>query len=209
MKKKLHTADTDMVRRGDVADVYFVRAEEILKKRDIRRRVVMEVFLKSFPEKTCRWGVFAGLEEVCTLLEGRGVTLWSMPEGSVFFPRTPVMVIEGDYLQFGGMETAILGCLCQASDIVEIEGAAIAKRGKESGRKAVLRCRQCMKDFVVPAGSGAACGCPGEPEPLLMKIMETGRVFAKLPAPRQIRERCLAELSALRGSVPAKEFLTL
>jgi nicotinate phosphoribosyltransferase len=396
--KKLQIADTDMIRKGDVADVYFARTEEILRKKGIRKSVVMEVYLKSFPEKAYRWGVFAGLEEVCTLMDGRDVSIWSMPEGTVFFPRTPVMVIEGDYLQFGDMETAILGCLCQASgiatkasrfriaagdrglmsfgarrihpaiapmveraafiggcdgvatiagarligekpvgtmphalillmgdtleaarafdeiieedvprialidtfqdekfeairladdlqnrifgmrldtpssrrgsfrgileevrweldlrghrnvrlvvsgglsvedvldlqpivdsfgvgtsiasaatldfsmDIVEIDGKPCAKRGKESGRKDVLRCPSCMKDFVVPAGGKAHCGCPGTPEPLLVKVMESGRTAVDLPAPRQIRERCLSGLSALRDNIPPKELLRL
>lgn len=115
--KTLHIADTEQIRSGDVTDVYFVRTEKILREKNLDRHVCMEVYLKSLPEKAYRWGVFAGLEEVCVLLEGRPVNLRALPEGSVFFPQTPVMTIEGRYLDFGELETAVLGCLCQASGI--------------------------------------------------------------------------------------------
>lgn len=396
--KRLHIADTQEVRSGDVTDVYFVRTEEILKARRLNEHVCMEVFMKSFPDERYRWGVFAGLEEVCTLLEGRPVTVHSMPEGTVFHPKTPVLLIEGNYLDFGEMETAILGCLCQASgiatrasrfrvaagsrnlfsfgarrmhpsiapmversayiggcngvatvagarligekpvgtmphslilimgdtltatlafdevidrevprislidtfqdekfeaihvaeymkerlsgvrldtpssrrgnfrsileevrwelnlrgyssvglvvsggldvqdvldlqdvvdafgvgthisnaaaldlsmDIVEINGRPVAKRGKESGKKSVLRCRSCMKDYVVPHGQKIACECSGEPEPLLVKVIDRGAVVHDLPTPSQIRKRCIDEVFLLKKDMPEREFLGL
>ncbi len=115
--KKLHIADTAQIRKGLVTDVYFLRTEKILKARNMSRHVCMEVFLKSFPDKDYRWGVFAGLEDVCTLLDGRPVDVRAIPEGSIFFTGEPVMTIEGNYLDFGELETAILGCICQASGI--------------------------------------------------------------------------------------------
>jgi nicotinate phosphoribosyltransferase len=115
--KKLHIADTKEVKSGQVTDIYFVRTEKILKKTKQNKHVCMEVFLKSFPDPAYAWGVFAGLEEVTVLLEGLPVSMRSIPEGSIFFPNTPVMSIEGDYLAFGAFETAILGCICQASGI--------------------------------------------------------------------------------------------
>lgn len=396
--KRLHIADTEEIRSGDVTDVYFVRTEEILKARHLNEHVCMEVFLKSFPDDVYRWGVFAGLEEVCTLLEGRPVTVHAMSEGTVFRTKTPVLVIEGNYLDFGELETAILGCLCQASgistrasrfriaagdrslfsfgarrihpsiapmveraayiggcdgvstiagarligenpvgtmphtlilimgdtltatlafdeivekgvprislidtfqdekfeaihvaehmkerlggvrldtprsrrgnfraileevrwelnlrghshvrlvasgglsvgdvldladvadafgvgtsisnaaafdfsmDIVEINRKPVAKRGKDSGRKSVLRCRSCMKDFVVPYGESWACGCSGETTPLLVKVIDAGEIVYDLPTPSEIRKRCIDELARLKKDAPAKEFLGL
>jgi len=396
--KKLHIADTEQIRSGDVTDVYFVRTEKILKEKRLDKHVCMEIYLKALPEKQYRWGVFAGLEEVCILLEGRPVTVRALPEGSVFFPQTPVMTIEGRYLDFGELETAILGCLCQASgiatkasrfriaaeekplisfgarrmhpaiapmversafiggcdgvaavasarligekpsgtiphalilivgdtieatkafdeiidesvprvslidtfndekfeairvaesmgerlfavrldtpssrrgdfrnilsevrweldyrgfrhvklfvsggldipdildlkdaadafgvgthissaaaldysmDIVEVEGKPLAKRGKLSGRKSVLRCPACMKDYVVPYGKTKACGCPGEPVSRLADVIESGSIVCDLPDARRIRARCLEELGALRKDSAIKEFLGL
>jgi nicotinate phosphoribosyltransferase len=108
-----------------------------------------------------------------------------------------------------GTQIASAATLDFSMDIVEIEGRPMSKRGKESGRKDVLRCARCMKDYVVPAGEDIRCGCSGKPEPLLRKVMESGRTAAELPTPRQIREHCLAGLSALRDNIPAKELLTL
>lgn len=390
--KRLHIADTKEILKGKVTDVYFLRTEKILREKAQSKHVCMEIFLKTFPEPSYRWGVFAGLEEVCVLLEGRPVTVRSLPEGSIFFPGTPVMSIEGNYLDFGELETAILGCLCQASgiaakasrcrvacgdrilisfgarrmhpaiapmveraayiggcngvagvasarligekpvgtmphaliiqmgdtvsaalafdeliekdvprvvlidtfadekfealrvaealgdrlygirfdtpasrrgdfraiieetkwelalrgfghvrifvsggldvkdilelhdvvdafgvgtlissaatldfsmDIVEMEGFPIAKRGKASGRKSLLRCRTCMRDYVVPYGQKQTCVCSGPTEDVLQPIIESGSFVHDLPKPQAIREHALDELShLLNGSSP-------
>jgi len=396
--KRLHIADTHEVRSGEVTDIYFVRTEEILKVRHLNEHVCMEVFLKSFPDESYRWGVFAGLEEVCTLLEGRPVTVYAVPEGTVFRPKIPVLVIEGNYLEFGEMETAILGCLCQASgistrasrfrvaagdkgllsfgarrihpsiapmveraayiggcdgvstlagarligekpvgtmphtlilivgdtltatlafdeiiekgiprialidtfqdekfealrvaealgdrlhgvrldtpssrrgnfrtileevrweldlrghskvrlyvsgglgledlldlsdvvdafgvgtrissaatldfslDVVEVDGVALAKRGKNSGAKDVLRCTRCTRHMVVPRGTRVRCGCGGETEDMLVTVMEDGVLRAELPPARKIRERSIREVDLLRGARGEREFLGL
>ncbi|MBN2298030.1 MAG: nicotinate phosphoribosyltransferase, partial [Deltaproteobacteria bacterium] len=115
--KTLHIADTEQVCSGDVTDVYFLRTEKILKEKNKSGHVCMEVYLKSFPDKRYTWGVFAGLEEICIILAGKPVTVHALAEGSVFNAGTPVMIIEGNYLDFGEFETAVLGCLCQASGI--------------------------------------------------------------------------------------------
>lgn len=67
--KKLHIAQTGEVRAGDVTDVYFIRTEEVLRSKKASRHVCMEIFLKSWPDHRYRWGIFAGLEEACILLE--------------------------------------------------------------------------------------------------------------------------------------------
>ncbi|MEA1964324.1 MAG: nicotinate phosphoribosyltransferase, partial [Candidatus Aerophobetes bacterium] len=63
------------------------------------------------------WAVLAGVDEVAYLLEGLNIRVWSMPEGTVFHPLEPVMVIEGSYSEFARYETSLLGLLCQASGI--------------------------------------------------------------------------------------------
>lgn len=396
--KKLHIADTDEVRAGDVTDVYFLRTEQVLRARAASRNVCMEVYLKSWPDHRFRWGIFAGLEEVCVLLEGRQVTVRSMPEGSVFFTGEPVMTIEGDYLSFGEMETAVLGCLCQASgiatkasrcrvacgdkglisfgarrmhpsiapmveraafiggcdgvatvasarlinerpmgtmphalviqmgdtvraaaafdevveasvprivlidtfedekfeairvaeamgdrldgirldtpssrrgnfraileevrweldlrgfrhvklyasggldlkdildlcdivdafgvgtqissaatldfsmDIVAMDGSPLAKRGKNSGHKDVLRCRNCMKGYVVQKGTRRSCSCSGDVVPMLETVIENGRLVHDLPGARQIRSLALEGVARLRQNMTVREFLNL
>jgi nicotinate phosphoribosyltransferase len=86
-----------------------------------------------------------------------------------------------------------------ALDIMEIEGQAIAKRGKWSGAKDVLRCRACRTTVVVPAARlPAACAC-GQPEAaweaLLKPLLGSGRIVRDLPPPRTIREFVLEQLA--------------
>jgi nicotinate phosphoribosyltransferase len=82
-----------------------------------------------------------------------------------------------------------------AMDIVEIEGTPIAKRGKSSGAKRVLRCTRCYEDKVVPfAETLKRCGCGGKYSELLVPLMERGKVREKLPSAQKIREYVLREL---------------
>jgi nicotinate phosphoribosyltransferase len=85
-----------------------------------------------------------------------------------------------------------------ALDIMEIEGQPIAKRGKLSGAKDVLRCRACRTTVVVPAGRPTApCACGGQWEALLRPLVSRGRIVRDLPPPRTIREFVLHQLASL------------
>ncbi|MBI2016791.1 MAG: nicotinate phosphoribosyltransferase [Candidatus Rokubacteria bacterium] len=85
-----------------------------------------------------------------------------------------------------------------ALDITEIEGRPVAKRGKWSGAKDVLRCRGCRTTAVVPAGRPPApCPCGGAWEPLLRPLVTGGRIVRDLPPPRTIREHVLEQLAGL------------
>jgi nicotinate phosphoribosyltransferase len=82
-------------------------------------------------------------------------------------------------------------------DIMEIEGRPMAKRGKWSGAKDVLRCQGCRATIVVPRGTPpgpCACG-EGRWEPLLKPLVQGGRVVRDLPPPRTIRDHVLEQLA--------------
>jgi nicotinate phosphoribosyltransferase len=112
-----HTVSPDDIKKGRLTDIYFKRTEEVLKSSGKNPVVKAEIFLKGFP-LGCSWGILAGIEEVIRLLSDNGmVSVRCMPEGTVFKDFEPVMVIEGRYLDFGILETAVLGLLCQASGI--------------------------------------------------------------------------------------------
>jgi len=98
------------IKNGVVTDRYFIWTEKVLKAKGINPLVVAEV-------TTSNWGVFAGLEDVLKLLEGKPIDLYSMPEGSIFFPHEPVITIVGRYLDFARFETSLLGFICQASGV--------------------------------------------------------------------------------------------
>ncbi|MCU0630499.1 MAG: nicotinate phosphoribosyltransferase [Methanoregulaceae archaeon] len=108
------TVDEEVIKRGDCADIYFLRCEEILQKEGKNPLVVMEVTAVGIPDE---WGVFCGLEDVIALLKGLPVTVDAMPEGTMFLPNEPVLRISGRYLDFARYETSILGFLCHASGI--------------------------------------------------------------------------------------------
>lgn len=109
-------ANPEDIKAGKVTDIYFERAINVLRAKGINKYVKVEFVVKKFPGNY-QWGVFAGLDEVLTLLEGLPVTVKAMPEGTVFRTNEPVMTIEGMYLDFAVYETAILGLICQASGI--------------------------------------------------------------------------------------------
>lgn len=107
------------ISEGLASDVYFDRTVHNLPA-NIDDRVVAEFTVSGFKNG---WIVFSGLDEVLELLKGRNVNLYSIPEGTVMVPRdsagvpVPVMAIEGRYRDFGLLETAILGLICQSSGI--------------------------------------------------------------------------------------------
>ncbi|MDI6886570.1 MAG: nicotinate phosphoribosyltransferase [archaeon] len=109
---KFEIVSEEEILEGKTTDVYFLRTEEVLKKKGVNPNVVAEVI-------TARqgWAVLAGLEEVAHLLEGKNVDVYAMPEGTIFFPYEPVLRIEGRYLEFARYETPLLGFLCHESGI--------------------------------------------------------------------------------------------
>ncbi|MBI5788516.1 MAG: nicotinate phosphoribosyltransferase [Candidatus Schekmanbacteria bacterium] len=81
-------------------------------------------------------------------------------------------------------------------DIVEIDDLPIAKKGKDSGRKQVWRCRKCGQTKVLPAHhSGDRCyNCSGQCEALLKPLIKQGKLVADLPKPQEIRRYVLQQI---------------
>ncbi len=86
-----------------------------------------------------------------------------------------------------------------AMDIMEIEGKPMAKRGKWSGAKEVLRCRRCHSGKVVPLGARVvgSCNCGGRFIKLLKPLMKRGKVVRRLPKPKAIRRAVLNQLKGV------------
>jgi nicotinate phosphoribosyltransferase len=106
--------DDATIKEGLCTDIYFLRSEEILREEGLNPLVTMEVTATSIPGG---WGIFCGLDDVITLLEGLPFTLHALPEGSIFSPNEPVARITGNYADFARYETAVLGFLCHPSGI--------------------------------------------------------------------------------------------
>ena len=104
------------MKQGVISDVYFLRTEKIINNKYFHQRVIAEISLKSLPHNY-EWGVFSGLEEVLHLLDKLPITLYAIPEGTLFTIDQPLLYIEGRYTDFLKFETSLLGLLCQASGI--------------------------------------------------------------------------------------------
>jgi nicotinate phosphoribosyltransferase len=89
-----------------------------------------------------------------------------------------------------------------AMDIIEIDGKPLAKRGKMSGSKSVLRCLKCFQDKMVPlernkgraARGSERCSCGGRYKELLLPFIQSRRILWDLPAPQAIRKYVLDQL---------------
>ncbi len=109
MKPKIYILPPD--RLAKATDIYFERTRRILEAKGLDKTWVrMEAHAFSLP-RGYEWAVFAGLEEVVKLVEGRNLNLYSVPEGTLFKPAEPLLVIEGPYGEFVELETPILGIL--------------------------------------------------------------------------------------------------
>ncbi len=112
-----YVSSFQQIKEGKITDIYFERTVKTLEKLGIKEaKVRMEFHSYGLP-KDYQWAVFSGLEEVIELLEGIPVTVYAMPEGTLFKEVEPVMIVEGNYLDFGIYETAILGILRHYSSI--------------------------------------------------------------------------------------------
>jgi len=82
-----------------------------------------------------------------------------------------------------------------AMDIMEIEGKPIAKRGKMSGSKRVLRCPKCHQDMIIPLRQKSShCSCGGKLADLLVPLFKNGKLVKKLPSHKEIRQYVLRQL---------------
>lgn len=83
-------------------------------------------------------------------------------------------------------------------DIVEVDGKPLAKRGKCSGAKNVLRCQKCHEDLILPFNKEFEnCFCDGKYEKLLLLWIAEGEVLYDLPEPGEIRKYVLEQMKHL------------
>ncbi len=110
--------------------------------------------------KGYRWAVYAGLKEALYALEGRPVTVYSMPEGMLFGENEYLMVIEGRYVDFAVYETTVLGILRHystiASKAASVKKAASGETCLFFGARVLHPAVQPMEDRTTYIG-----GCNG------------------------------------------------
>jgi nicotinate phosphoribosyltransferase len=107
--RKFFSATHEEIEKGLTTDIYFVRAQEVLRYLQLENTIVTaEIFPRG-------GGIFAGTEEVYNLLKDKKIKLWALEEGVRFQFKDTVMRIEGPYCEFGVFETVILGILASSS----------------------------------------------------------------------------------------------
>lgn len=117
---RLSSATYEEILAGQASDVYFERSLSAASRVKHEAHVVAEVTLSGPLDP---WVNFSGLNEVMSLLLGKGVDVYSIPEGTIIGPRdmvgnpVPFMRIEGNYDDFGEFETSMLGFICQSTGI--------------------------------------------------------------------------------------------
>ncbi len=85
-----------------------------------------------------------------------------------------------------------------AMDIMEVDGKPLAKRGKWSGSKRVLRCRRCHASRIVPDNSKKYhCQCGGKFIDILTPFYEKGKILQKASPARGIRAFVLEQVKGL------------
>jgi len=104
----------EAIAEGRATDAYFDRTVETLEHADRNPHVVAEVTADQFP--TGEWELLAGVKDAAHLLEGRNLDVDAMREGRLF-DGGPVMRIEGPYLEFCRLETALLGFLSHPTGV--------------------------------------------------------------------------------------------
>ena len=129
---RLYIASSDDILQGRVTDIYFVRTKEILIKKGLADvRVRMEFHVNGVP-RGYEWVVYSGLEDALKVLSQRPVNVYSLPEGTLIPSNYPIplMVIEGRYVDFVELETAVLGIL-RHSTSVTTKAARIKRLGMD------------------------------------------------------------------------------
>lgn len=85
-----------------------------------------------------------------------------------------------------------------AMDIMEVEGKPLAKRGKWSGSKRVLRCPKCGTRKIVPNNKGKhVCSCGKKFEDILIHVLDNGKQLIKIESPSKLRKLVLKNIQYL------------
>ncbi|MEM4789394.1 MAG: nicotinate phosphoribosyltransferase [Ignisphaera sp.] len=150
----------DDIKKGFATDIYFIRSKEILEKKGLCDTLVRyEIHCYGLP-KGYKWAVYTGLEEVLTLLGGTNITLYSLPEGTLFKEIQPLAIVEGKICDIIELETAILGILRFYTSV----STKAARIKKAAGDRAVIFFGlRAQHPAIAPALDRAAYigGCDG------------------------------------------------
>lgn len=129
----MRSATYEEIKSGKVTDIYFQRTKEILEALNVHKTVTADIIASSLPDNY-EWAVAAGMNDALSVLEGLKVDVEALDEGTLFGVDDPVLQITGDYLEFGVLETALLGYVCQPTGIA----TKAARCRKAAGNRSLI-----------------------------------------------------------------------
>ena len=148
------------VLQGETADVYFLRAREVLEREGVNPRATMEVF-PSGP------GILCGMQEALTLLRRvlpRDAEVWALEEGQPVVRKEVVLRITAPYLSYGIYETALLGYLAHESGWATAARECVEAAGEipvvSFGARHVHPSVAPFMDYAAVVGGCASCSTP-------------------------------------------------
>ncbi len=155
---RLPSATHEEILNGLTTDIYFIRTRDLLDHMGLLNTpVVAEVFAR-------RSGIFAGLEEVLSLLRGKDVTIDALPEGTPFNGKDTLMRLTGPYGAFGMYETTLLGMLAASTSWATAAKECVDAAGGKpvlcfGARHVHPAVAPAMERIAVKVGGCAGCSC--------------------------------------------------
>ncbi|MEM0024146.1 MAG: nicotinate phosphoribosyltransferase [Thermofilaceae archaeon] len=187
------------VPRVVLADTFWDETEEALKAAELLGDKLWGVRLDTPGSR--RGNMTSIVREVKWKLKAAGYTnVKIVVSGGLNEYSIPALAEAGADVFGVGSAIANAPYIDYALDIVSVKvgekWVPIAKRGKYSGKKQAYRCWECLIDLVALESEGAP-NCPrcGRPmQPLLVKVMEQGKILVEVEPPQKLREKVLSQI---------------
>jgi nicotinate phosphoribosyltransferase len=183
------------VPRVALVDTYYDEKIEALMAAEALRKRLAGVRLDT---PGSRRGNFAEIvKEVRWELDLRGYKHVQIYVSGGLNEETVKILSEAGAEGFGvGTSVSSAATIDFAMDIIEKQGKPCAKRGKIGGKKQVWRCQKCQTDILQPfkQRQPQCPKCGGKTTPLLQPLVKNGKIVAKLPKPKEIRQYVLEQL---------------
>jgi nicotinate phosphoribosyltransferase len=184
------------IKRVALIDTFLDEKFECL---NVAEAIGKKLFAVRFDTPSSRRGNFYRILEECRWeLDTRGYKhVKFYASGGIKEEDIPVL---NPFIDGYGIGTSISNApvVDYAMDIMEVEGKPLAKRGKWSGSKRVIRCPRCGKRKVVPNNKEKySCSCGGKLEDILIPVLDSGKQLIKTESSSNLRKKVLENTKAL------------
>jgi nicotinate phosphoribosyltransferase len=181
------------LKRVALIDTFLDEKFEVL---NVAKALGKKLFAVRFDTPSSRRGDFPRILEECRWeLKVRGYHhIKFYVSGGIREEDVPVL---NPFVDGYGIGTSISNApvIDYSMDIMEVEGKPLAKRGKWSGSKRVLRCPKCRSGKIVPnSRSRHMCSCGKAFRNILVPVLDNGRQILRTDPPSLIRKSVLSNL---------------